>query len=193
MPTTLRLLQLLMLGIFGLQPVSYGYDASVTFVSGAQNIVAASSEIGTATSESAAPVPLNFNREGAASDRQAETRTFSNFVAAESAPAARVFWSGGSAAKTAAADWAGANGGMTLEMKGAGRQLENFAQAMDWAHAGPLWESASGKFATEASGEVHVFLGETVSPNSIWHTVELPALQQNPNVTNIIVHSLVSP
>ena len=84
--TTLRLLLLLMLGLFGLQPVGYCYDAPVAFVSGAQNIVAASPESQAATAESAASEPLNFNREGTASDRQAETRTFSNFVAAESAP-----------------------------------------------------------------------------------------------------------
>ena len=83
MPTTLRLFFLLMLGFFGLQPVSYGYDAPGSFASGAQNIVAASPESQAAIAESAAPVPLNFNREGAASDRQADTREFFNFVAAE--------------------------------------------------------------------------------------------------------------
>jgi hypothetical protein len=87
MPTTFRLFFLLMLGLFGLQPVSYGYDAPVSFVSEAQNIVAASPEGQAATAESAASVPVNFNREGTASDRQAETRTFSNFVAAETAAA----------------------------------------------------------------------------------------------------------
>ena len=95
MPTTLRLFLLLMLGLFGLQPVGYGYDAPVAFASGAQNVVAASPESQDATAESAAPVPLNFNHEGATSDRQAETREVSNFVAAESGlPAARGFVAG---------------------------------------------------------------------------------------------------
>jgi hypothetical protein len=84
MPTTLRLLLLLMLGLFGLQPVSYSYDAPAAFVSGAQNIVAASPDAESATAETAALVPLNFNRDGAASEGRAETRPISNFVAAAS-------------------------------------------------------------------------------------------------------------
>jgi hypothetical protein len=84
MPTTLRLLFLLMLGFFGLQPVDYGYDAPTALVSGTQNIVAASPERRAANAESAASAPLNFSREGAASDSQAETREFSDFVAGSS-------------------------------------------------------------------------------------------------------------
>ena len=87
MPTTFRLLFLLMLGLFGLQPVSYGYDAPTAFVSGAQNIVAASPESQAATAETAASVPLNFNRNGAASDTLANIGKISNFVAAESGAA----------------------------------------------------------------------------------------------------------
>jgi hypothetical protein len=81
---TLRLLLLLMLGLFGLQPVSYGYDAPVVFISGAQNIVADSPEIGAATAESAAPVPLNFSRTRAVWDNSESIGLISNFVAAES-------------------------------------------------------------------------------------------------------------
>ena len=84
MPTTLRLLLLLMLGLLGLQSVGYAYDAPVSFVSGAQNIVADSPEIGAVTVESAAALLVNLNCEGATSDTQAETRSISNFVAAES-------------------------------------------------------------------------------------------------------------
>jgi hypothetical protein len=85
MPTALRLLFLLMLGLFGLQPVSYGYDAPTAFVSGAQNIVAASLESQAATVGIAAPLPLSFNREGAASGILANIGQTSNFVAAETA------------------------------------------------------------------------------------------------------------
>jgi hypothetical protein len=77
----LRLLLLLMLGFFGLQPVGYGYDAPTTLVSGTQNIVDASPETRVPTAVFAASAPLNFHREGGALGRQADTRIFSNFVA----------------------------------------------------------------------------------------------------------------
>ncbi len=84
MPTMLRLFLLLMLGLFGLQPVSYGYDVPVAFVSGAQQIVATSPESQAATAESAASVPLNFSRTRAAWDDSESIGLISNFVAAES-------------------------------------------------------------------------------------------------------------
>jgi hypothetical protein len=74
----------------------------------------------------------------------------------------------------------------------AGQQLETFTQGMNWTHAGPLWEGASGQFSSQAIGDVHVFLGPNVSSGSIFNTIELPNLLQNPNVNSIILHS-VSP
>jgi hypothetical protein len=91
-------------------------------------------------------------------------------------------------AKNGSRRLAAANGGTTLEMTEAGQALESFTQGMDWTHSGPLWESASGQFSSQASGEVHVFLGTNVSPNSIFNTIERPNLLQNANVTNIIYH-----
>jgi len=52
------------------------------------------------------------------------------------------------------------------------------------------WAAVSKSFAQGASGEVHVFLRwGYVSPNSIWMQVERDALEQNPNVTSILVHA----
>jgi hypothetical protein len=47
-----------------------------------------------------------------------------------------------------------------------------------------VWEAASKKFAKGASGEVTALV-EGSAPGSIFKTVELPALLQNPNVSQI--------
>ena len=108
-------------------------------------------------------------------------------LAAEGATTS-VFWSGGSVARDAAAEWAAANGGATLEMTETGQQLSALTEGMEWEQAAPLWQSASSQFASEAVGDVHVFLGPTVSSSSIFNTIELPALLQNPAVTGILFH-----
>jgi hypothetical protein len=46
------------------------------------------------------------------------------------------------------------------------------------------------EFAEGATGEVHVFLDTPISPSSIWLNEELPTLIKNPNVTNIVHHSV---
>jgi hypothetical protein len=50
-----------------------------------------------------------------------------------------------------------------------------------------MWAELSTKFAKTATGDVHVFLNNP-SPASIWLNHELPALLENPNITNIIYH-----
>jgi RHS repeat-associated protein len=101
-----------------------------------------------------------------------------------------VFWSGGDVAKNAAAEWAIANGGTTLEMTQSGQDLESITQDMDWTEAKPLWDNASEQFSSQALGEVHVFLGPSysTSANSIFNTIELPNLLQNQSVTGIVFH-----
>jgi RHS repeat-associated protein len=108
--------------------------------------------------------------------------------------AVRVFWSGGRAAEEAALAWAEANGGVTLEMTQAGQAVEAATKGLDWAsEARALWATVSREFAAGAQGEVHVFQGPVVSIDSIWATVEYPALMQNGQVTNVIYHVVGGP
>lgn len=68
----------------------------------------------------------------------------------------RVFWSGGQAAKEAAADFATANGAKTLEMTTVGRALERLPYNRFTAK---LWDAASAGFAATARGDANVFIG----------------------------------
>ncbi len=102
----------------------------------------------------------------------------------------RVFWSGSESAKNAANNFAKANGLTTLEMTKAGQNLIGKTKGMPWSQAGPLWQELSGEFAKGASGQVNVFQSaEGVSLNSIWRSVEYPALQVKENV-EIIYHTI---
>ncbi len=102
-------------------------------------------------------------------------------IGASTSDEIRVFWSG-KGAEVAATEWAQANGAQMLDM------VVN--KNLSWLEAKPLWAAASKEFAEGATGEVHVFLGESVSPESIWLNDELPAIIKNPNVTNIVHHSV---
>jgi len=130
-----------------------------------------------------------------ANEKANQTRTgavfgrFPEFLAAETTP--RVFWSGGDAARDAAAAWAQANGATTLEMTQAGQQLTQTTKGLDWlTQARPMWVDASQSFAEGAAGDVHAFQSGTrgVSLQSIWAETEYPTLMQNNNVNNIIYH-----
>ncbi len=105
--------------------------------------------------------------------------------------ATRVFWSGGDAAKNAAGRYARRMGGTTLEMTPRGRVLES--AGLHWSEAKPLWQNASRSFAEGARGRVDVFIGRTPRPDSIWRTIEKPALLNNPAVTGIRVHLAIVP
>jgi hypothetical protein len=110
-------------------------------------------------------------------------------AAAEVPAATRVFWSGGNAAKTAATDWAAANGGVTLEMTEAGQAARAATAGMNYLQARPVWEMASQSFAGGASGPVHVFQSAAgVMIDSVWAEFEYRALLGNPNVTSIVYH-----
>jgi RHS repeat-associated protein len=109
-------------------------------------------------------------------------------AAAAEGEAASVFWSGGNAAKSAAMEWAEANGGVTLNMTRAGQEAEALTAGMEWSEASPIWDAVSEQFAKDAAGEAHAFLGPVVSAASTFIRVELPALLQNPAVTSIVFH-----
>ena len=99
----------------------------------------------------------------------------------------RVFWSGGNVAKTAAANFANANGMKTLEMTISGRIMNSVSPYLPRAVSNPIWNNLSRSFAAGARGEANFFT-TTTGPRatSIWMTVERPILQQNG--VSIITH-----
>jgi len=84
MPTTLRLILLLTLGLLGLQPVGYAYGVASVLVSEVQYAATVSSEIEANAVESPAQMSSNSGSDKAAWDSHADTREISDFVAAES-------------------------------------------------------------------------------------------------------------
>lgn len=102
-------------------------------------------------------------------------------VAAEGG--SRVFWSGGQAAKNAAADYALANGSKTLEMTAVGRALERIPRGpIADRISKPLWDLASAGFAATARGEAHVFIGsEFRGGASVFGRIEGPILNLKGN------------
>src|SRR3990167_9758181 len=73
----------------------------------------------------------------------------------------------------------------TIEMTSGGKYLEslNLFTKFSYEQARVPWERLSERFARNASGEVYAFVtGST--PGSVFRTVELPALIENPDVTN---------
>jgi hypothetical protein len=93
------------------------------------------------------------------------------------------FWSGstdGIGGVERAAELARAGGGKTLEDLLRERGIPE-PTTMDG------WIELSRQFAQEASGEVRAVVGESTRPNSVWESVELPALMNNPNVTKITI------
>ena len=102
----------------------------------------------------------------------------------------RVFWSGGDVAKNAAADYAKANGGKTLEMTLTGRALEKIPyNRFTKPVTGKLWDLASWRFARSARGDAHVFFGPNAPrPGSVFARIEGPILDRRGN--SILQHFL---
>ncbi|HJW27722.1 MAG TPA: RHS repeat-associated core domain-containing protein, partial [Saprospiraceae bacterium] len=69
----------------------------------------------------------------------------------------RVFWSGGDIAKTAAADFAKATGGKTLEMTFTGKIMNSVSPILPRSITGPVWNGLSTNFAKGASGSANFF------------------------------------
>lgn len=55
----------------------------------------------------------------------------------------------------------------------------------DNAEVVDTWSRASAVYADGASGEVRAVIGDELRPGNVWETSELPALIDNPNVTQI--------
>jgi RHS repeat-associated protein len=100
----------------------------------------------------------------------------------------RVFWSGGNLAKTAAADFAKATGGKTLEMTFTGKAMNGVSPFLPRSVSGPIWNSLSRSFAKGASGSANFFTTPAgPRAGSIWSTIEKPILDQKkiPITTNV--------
>jgi filamentous hemagglutinin len=124
--------------------------------------------------------------EGEAEGQAATTATNSNPVATE--PNSAFFWSGrtnGLGGQEIAAQIAQLNNGTTLETLIA----QNAIQMPAWDASNPAvvqaWQNISAQYAAGASGSVRAVIGSNLRPGNVWETAELPALMNNPNVTQI--------
>jgi hypothetical protein len=88
-----------------------------------------------------------------------------------------VFYSG-PGAQAAAETWSAANNGTMIGMTQFGQAIENGTMTA---------EAASEAFANSASGAAQVFSDDPLTNyGNIWFNYELPALADNPNVTNMV-------
>lgn len=118
------------------------------------------------------------------------------------APASRVatqpdeafFWSGRSKAPDGTV-FGGSDNARLLAQKSGGTTLETLIDERgidmpDWDPNDPssvaAWKQISSEYAQGASGQVRVVLGSELRPGNVWETAEFPALQANPNVTQIV-------
>ena len=97
------------------------------------------------------------------------------------------FWSGlGDDGPGIAAKIAKQKGGVTLETTLESQKIQMPKFNFNDSSSVQAWRNASEAYAKQASGEVRAIISSNVRADSIWNTVELPALKANPNVTKII-------
>ncbi|MFZ0040657.1 MAG: hypothetical protein WAK93_05075, partial [Solirubrobacteraceae bacterium] len=99
------------------------------------------------------------------------------------------FWSGrteGVGGADIASELASGKGGTTLESLVAQRGIRLPEYDPSDPASVAAWESASRQYAEQASGTVYAVVGKSLRPGSVWEEVELPALEDNPNVTRIV-------
>jgi len=104
-------------------------------------------------------------------------------------PGKAFFWSGttdGVGGEKKAGEVAHKYGGETLESTLDKNKIKD--KMPKWGEPGATgpWTEVSQEYAKNASGKVYVVLGENRRPGNIWDNEELPRLQNNPNVTEII-------
>jgi RHS repeat-associated protein len=92
----------------------------------------------------------------------------------------RVFWSGGKAAKNAAAGYARTHNARTLEMTIAGDFMNTVSPYLPRSLTKPIWNKLSSNFAKGAAGDINVFHNAAgVSMKSTWRTIEYPILKNS--------------
>jgi len=99
-----------------------------------------------------------------------------------------VFYSG-PGNRDLAEQFAKANSKMTLEMTPGGKYLDGLklfeeSSPLTGDQARQVWARLSQRYAQQASGNAYAFVNGA-RPGSIFNTVEYPALQINPKITNI--------
>jgi hypothetical protein len=103
-------------------------------------------------------------------------------------PNQQVFYSG-AGNREVAEKFAELNGKVTLEMTPGGKYFESLnlfdaGSPVTKEQAKKIWSVLSEQYAQGASGNVYGFVNGSI-PGSIFNSVEYPALQQNPAITNI--------
>jgi hypothetical protein len=99
------------------------------------------------------------------------------------------FWSGntfGVGGETFAKDFAQKNGGQTLEAILDSGKLELPKLSRTDPVTKEIWDQVSESYAKQASGTVKAIVGASSTSESVWKSIELPALMNNNNVTRII-------
>ncbi len=100
-----------------------------------------------------------------------------------------VLYSGGEQARQAAATFANNTGGTTIDSTVIG-QIADAATKFSVADFTTVWSQGSAAFCHQASGVVNVFVSNSAyrGADSIFWSVEMPTLLNNPRVTEIIIH-----
>ena len=100
-----------------------------------------------------------------------------------------IFWSGGTAARTAAEKFAASANRVTLEMTLPGKALDHIGKIVPYRYLKPFWDFTSGQFARGASGIVDVFIyPPKYNPSGVWATIESTALRVPDIVSGINLH-----
>lgn len=96
---------------------------------------------------------------------------------------------GGEQARQVATTFANKTGGTTIDPTVIG-QVANAATKIPGADFTNVWSQASAVFCNQASGVVNAFISNSAyrGVDSIFWSVEMPALMNNPRVTEIIIH-----
>ena len=100
-----------------------------------------------------------------------------------------VLYSGGSKAFEEASEFASETGGNVIDNTQIG-QIASIAVKLPQADFTAVWSQASATFCNQASGVVNAFVSNSAyrGVDSIFWSVEMPTLLNNPRVTEVIIH-----